>query len=575
MAGKICIDQSCDKPWFEGEPHQQYTCLICNANIAHKYSNISSHLNLIHDLSIQEYEERCLVLKRSDVSEEECYYMETEAGPELRQGDDQGYEFTEADIIIEGEQEEASEGAEGEDCEVAEAGAADSEHAWYHGSNLTCQICSKTFANDQWYFHHFSKIHGMTKEQYNEQYGKELEVWHQYQCLICNSEIRWKYSSIRQHLKQVHDMTIQDYEARYMDAEAKAEAVDSVEAVTNLCSEVSPPATPVLQSSLLPPPPPLQCCGSPPALKASPAAAAAALAGRKLHASSPPSLTMSPSLQLSQAKGSMTFEFRPIAEDKVGLVETPGHRDTEKEQIIVELIQRNLSLEGEVNLWKRKFKNMEEKEKKSTLTSVKLWKLLMQEHKNSLRIQREEREAFASASARKQKKSEKKKKKKENDRSKERDKEERRRHRRNQEEKDWREYRRWCEKIDEKLNADWAEYVAENERRIAEEDERRVARHATEDDSSEQGEDDEDTQTPEGDWDDYQDNEDQESQDEDTQTPEGDWDDNQDNEDQDQDQDQYREDEECGDEDVGGDEGEKYDGKYFNDEEFPAEATQS
>ena len=86
----------------------------------------------------------------------------------------------------EDENENVSE-VNGEIC----AGA-DSEHAWYHGSNLTCQICSKTFANDQWYFHHFSKIHGMTKEQYNEQYGKELEIWHQYQCLICNSEIRSK-----------------------------------------------------------------------------------------------------------------------------------------------------------------------------------------------------------------------------------------------------------------------------------------------------------------------------------------------------------------------------------------------
>merc|ERR1711949_70513 len=52
--------------------------------------------------------------------------------------------------------------------------------------------------------------------------------------------------------------------------DATASAVDSVEAVTNLCSEVSPHATPVLQSSLLPPPPPLQCCGGQPALKASP-----------------------------------------------------------------------------------------------------------------------------------------------------------------------------------------------------------------------------------------------------------------------------------------------------------------
>ena len=324
---------------------------------------------------------------------------------------------------------------------------------------------------------------------------------------------------------------------------AEAEAADSVEAVTNLCSEVSPPATPVLQSSLLPPPPPLQRCGGPPALKASPAAAAAALAGRKLHTSSPPSLTVSPSLQPSQAKGT-------IAEDRVGLVETPAlHPDSKsafhslpplqnslrpsraedpnREELIIELIQKNLSLQEQVKIWRKKFEIKEVELKKSNLTSVQLWKLLMQEHRNSLQVQRE---TSASASARKQKKSEKKKKKKENDRSKEKDKEERRQHRRSQEEKgeitgDWREYRRWCKKIDQKMNADWAEYVTEYERRIAEqteEDERRVARHAPEDDSSEQDQEDEDQEY------------------------------------QDQDQ-EYQEDEECGDEDVGEDEGEKYD----------------
>jgi hypothetical protein len=71
------------------------------------------------------------------------------------------------------------------------------DHAWYHGSNLTCKICYKTFANDQWYFHHFSKIHGITKEQYNEKYGKDGEIYHQYQCLICNSEIRYYANAIR------------------------------------------------------------------------------------------------------------------------------------------------------------------------------------------------------------------------------------------------------------------------------------------------------------------------------------------------------------------------------------------
>merc|ERR1711994_668870 len=47
---------------------------------------------------------------------------------------------------------------------------------------------------------------------------------------------------------------------------------------------------------------------------------------------------------------------------------------------------------------------------------------------------------------------------------------------------DWREYRRWCEKIDKKMDAEWREWAITNERRIAEEeDERRIAEQAAED----------------------------------------------------------------------------------------------
>ena len=33
---------------------------------------------------------------------------------------------------------------------------------------------NKVINNDQWYFHHFSKIYGIKKEKYNEQYGREM-----------------------------------------------------------------------------------------------------------------------------------------------------------------------------------------------------------------------------------------------------------------------------------------------------------------------------------------------------------------------------------------------------------------
>merc|ERR1712218_364139 len=248
-------------------------------------------------------------------------------------------------------------------------------------------------------------------------------------------------------------------------AEAEAEAADSVEAVTNLCSEVSPPATPVLQSSLLPPPPPLQRCGGPPALRASPAAAAAALAGRKLHTSSPPSL------------------------EKLKI-----DKEEKEKELIIELIQKNLSLQEQVKILKKKFEIKEAEVKKATLTSVQLWKLLMQEHRNSLRVQREMKVATVgkkkkSKNSNKEVKVEQnletldaiqepnlengKTKKKKKDKKQNRDMEI---------PGDWREYRRWCKKVDQKMNADWAEYVTEYERRIAEEeDERRIAEQAAED----------------------------------------------------------------------------------------------
>jgi hypothetical protein len=96
---------------------------------------------------------------------------------------------------------------------------------------------------------------------------------------------RWKYSSIRQHLRQVHNTTIQDYEARYMETEpippsassSFSLAIDPLvalhEQAMNPCHEVSsavsssPSPQPKIGAAVLPPPPPL---------KASPAALAAA-----------------------------------------------------------------------------------------------------------------------------------------------------------------------------------------------------------------------------------------------------------------------------------------------------------
>ena len=309
-----------EKMWYEGP--DQYKCLICNGKITHKYNNIASHMTLIHDLSMSEYEKELIANSQQAtdyLTQHDAEYSEEEE-EEIEEEEVEQYKFTEADIIIENpeveeadEDEESIDDAEENHLVINEDPTEESEqHAWYHGSNLTCQICNKTFANDQWYFHHFSKIHGITKEKYNEMYGKQLEQWTQYGCLICGNKIRWKYSSIRQHLKQVHNTTIQDYEATYMDGgevaeEEEEQTVEPLEALQeqarNPCLEV-PPSIAITHVTLPPPPP----------LKAAPGGLAA-LAARRVaeeDAKSPtPTLISSPTPPSLAVKSNITFDTRP------------------------------------------------------------------------------------------------------------------------------------------------------------------------------------------------------------------------------------------------------------------------
>jgi hypothetical protein len=52
------LDQSTYQQAYgsKGETYGQYTCRLCGASIAHKYNNIASHVTLIHDLTLTEYQ---------------------------------------------------------------------------------------------------------------------------------------------------------------------------------------------------------------------------------------------------------------------------------------------------------------------------------------------------------------------------------------------------------------------------------------------------------------------------------------------------------------------------------------
>jgi hypothetical protein len=162
----------------KGEAYGQYACRICGASIAHKHNNIASHVTLIHDLTLTEYEakfhptnqrqaaigtptnqrgvadqrqaaigqagtptnqrsgadQRQAAIGREveeEEEDEEDHYVIDECGPEEGEVDEH-YEFTEDDIIIEHALEEEEEGGvvkeEEEVTEVTEVVQGIGEH---------------------------------------------------------------------------------------------------------------------------------------------------------------------------------------------------------------------------------------------------------------------------------------------------------------------------------------------------------------------------------------------------------------------------------------------------------------
>jgi hypothetical protein len=51
------------------------------------------------------------------------------------------------------------------------------EGQWYHGSDLTCLICQKTFVDFTYYCTHIRTLHQISKEQYNDKYGTAAEAF--------------------------------------------------------------------------------------------------------------------------------------------------------------------------------------------------------------------------------------------------------------------------------------------------------------------------------------------------------------------------------------------------------------
>ena len=89
---------------------------------------------------------------------------------------------------------------------------------WFEGSFYVCKHCNRKEYGENAFRYHLKKIHNVLKN-IHDHYSK-YEQKH-YNCKICSASINHDYSSLYQHIKKEHFISIVEYEAQFKNKEMK------------------------------------------------------------------------------------------------------------------------------------------------------------------------------------------------------------------------------------------------------------------------------------------------------------------------------------------------------------------
>merc|ERR1719357_1830968 len=86
---------------------------------------------------------------------------------------------------------------------------------WYEGCSYTCIPCNRSYDIYFSYHGHIKKIHNMSMEQYHAKYGVVGEINRYYSCKICNTNVVWRLFNIRKHMESQHELSLDQYGSAY------------------------------------------------------------------------------------------------------------------------------------------------------------------------------------------------------------------------------------------------------------------------------------------------------------------------------------------------------------------------
>ena len=181
-----------------------FQCRLCPARTKFVKDCIAPHLKMSHNMDIEVYER--------DIMQPEDWPYEVIPEPSLRH--EMRNKNNGTDKAANANNFQAAAAKPLPPLPPRQSNSENSERDKWNRCKFTCGLCDLVTVDSRQMRLHIATHHGMSMDAYTKQYGTTEIVTKKFHCELCNSEMKFCRQNIYAHMKDVHKITLQDYEAQ-------------------------------------------------------------------------------------------------------------------------------------------------------------------------------------------------------------------------------------------------------------------------------------------------------------------------------------------------------------------------
>merc|ERR1719187_2428680 len=182
----------------------QYLCLACGAIMAHYSSPISGHMSSKHGMTPSEYYEKYVKpnphkiisfpSKSKDSFKLPAKKLQSANSPETRA------KYSPFNVRTQSHKEFTETG----------------KVPWFESITHKCRLCNEEWLLGSFRRHLYERHDKISRVAYKEQFPEENIEPPTWNCNLCCSATKWMKENIGNHLKTVHNMTMEEYGQKYL-----------------------------------------------------------------------------------------------------------------------------------------------------------------------------------------------------------------------------------------------------------------------------------------------------------------------------------------------------------------------